>query len=78
MILRVLAPVTARELLAETGQAGPSWPPEPDSSAEREAAHAVTAALERRVTADVADCHRQAQPRQGAPRRMRWLTHLFR
>jgi 1-acyl-sn-glycerol-3-phosphate acyltransferase len=78
IVLRALPPVTARELVGETvGASDRAWPPAPDSVAERELAHAVTAALERRVAADVADCHQLVEPAPGARRPMRWLTHLF-
>jgi 1-acyl-sn-glycerol-3-phosphate acyltransferase len=78
IVLRVLPSATARELVGDAADAsGGAWPPEPDSIAEREVAHAVAAALERRVAADVADCHRLVEPAPGARRPMRRLTHLF-
>jgi 1-acyl-sn-glycerol-3-phosphate acyltransferase len=78
IVLRVLPPVTARELVGDAADgSSEAWPPAADSIAERELAHAVTAALERRVAADVADCHRRVEPPPGARRPMRWLTHLF-
>ena len=77
IVLRVLPPVTARELAGAADGSGGTWPPAPDSVAERELARAVTAALERRVVADVADCHRRVEPAPGARRPMRWLTNLF-
>lgn len=79
IVLRVLPPVTARDLLGATATVrGDAWPPAPDSIDEREMARAVTAALERSVAADVAACHRLVEPAPGARRPMRWLTHLFR
>ena len=78
IVLRVLPPVSARELVGDSADAaGRAWPPAPDSVAERDLAHAVTEALERRVAADVADCHRRVEPAPGARRPMRWLTDLF-
>jgi 1-acyl-sn-glycerol-3-phosphate acyltransferase len=78
IVLRALSPVTARDLAAAAGEVSDAaWPPAPDSTAEREIAHAVTAALERLVAADVADCHREVEPAPGARRPMRWLTDLF-
>ena len=79
IVLRVLPPVTARDLLGATATVrGDAWPPAPDSIDEREMARAVTAALERSVAADVAACHRLVEPAPGARRPMRWLTDLFR
>lgn len=83
IILRALPPVTAESLVvgptSGPGTAGSeAWPPAPDTPAEREAARVVTRALERYVAADVAACHRLVEPRPGARRPLRGLTHLFR
>ncbi len=77
IVLRALPPLTARELAEAAGVTGGDWPPAPDSTAEREVAHAVTAGLERYVAADVAECHRLVEPTPGARRPLRGLTHLF-
>jgi len=49
------------------------WVPE-----ERAAAHRIVEELHRRTVADVAECHRLAEPRPGARKPLRWLTGLFR
>ena len=68
IVLRVLPPVTARELAGDAADgSGEAWPPAADLIAERELAHAVTAALERRVATDVADCHRRRGAAAGSP-----------
>ncbi len=74
IVLRVLSPVTARELL---GLDPSGTLPEPWSRDERIAAHRVVAELHARAVADVAEVHLAAEPPPGAPRRMRWLTGLF-
>jgi len=78
ILLRVLPPVTARQLLAHGGGDVDPWPPAVGSAAERDAARAVTDALERLVEVDVATCHRAVEPPPGARRPLRMLTHLFR
>ncbi len=83
IVLRVLPPVRAADMLEsesarEAGGSRPAWvPPAAGSPAERAAAHRVVAALERLVAADVAECHRVAEPAPGTARRLRGLTHLF-
>jgi 1-acyl-sn-glycerol-3-phosphate acyltransferase len=74
IVLRALAPVTARDLL---GVPPDSALPEPWAPDERTAAHRIVEELHRRTEADVAECHRLAEPRPGARRPMRWLTGLF-
>jgi 1-acyl-sn-glycerol-3-phosphate acyltransferase len=75
IVLRALPPLDPLELagLARTGDF-----PEPGSTAERDAAHRLTAAFAARVTGAVAEVHRAAQPPPGARRRGRFLTKLFR
>lgn len=52
--------------------------PAPGSSAERRAAHDLTAAFVARVAADVADAHARSAPPPGTRVRGRFLTTLFR
>jgi 1-acyl-sn-glycerol-3-phosphate acyltransferase len=75
VILRVLP---ALDPWALAGLADGEAAPEPGSSAERRAAHALTAAFAERVAADVADVHQGSLPPPGARRRGRFLTTLFR
>lgn len=74
IVLRVLPPVTARELL---GIASGDPLPEPWSPEERAAAHAIVAKLHERSASDVAECHVLAEPAPGARRPLRRLTGLF-
>jgi 1-acyl-sn-glycerol-3-phosphate acyltransferase len=75
IVLRALPPLDPIEL---AGIAGTGDPPEPGSTAERDAAHRLTAAFAARVADAVAEVHRAAQPPPGARRRGRFLTDLFR
>jgi 1-acyl-sn-glycerol-3-phosphate acyltransferase len=68
--LEVLPPVLARDLAAEASLSGAVLD-------ERDAAHAVAAALGSMVTEAVAEAHRATEPAPGARRRWRWLTHAF-
>jgi 1-acyl-sn-glycerol-3-phosphate acyltransferase len=74
IVLRVLPPVTARSLLGRSPDAAL---PEPWAPEERAAAHRIVEELHRRTVADVAECHRLAEPRAGARKPLRWLTGLF-
>lgn len=73
--LRVLPALDPREL---AGFAPGDPLPEPGSSAERRAAHALTEAFAARVAADVADVHARSTPPPGTRVRGRFLTTLFR
>jgi 1-acyl-sn-glycerol-3-phosphate acyltransferase len=75
VILRVL-PALDPWALAGLDDCGDA--PSPGSSAERRAAHALTAAFAERVAADVADVHARSQPPPAARKRGRFLTTLFR
>jgi hypothetical protein len=74
IVLRVLRPVTARDLL---GLASSTALPEPWAPEERADAHRIGEELHRRTVADVAQCHRLAESRPRARKPMRWLTSLF-
>jgi 1-acyl-sn-glycerol-3-phosphate acyltransferase len=74
IVLRVLPPVAARDL-AGLGP-GDALPP-PGSREEREAAHRIVAALHALTAGAVAATHNAAEPRPGARKRWRGLTHLF-
>ena len=74
IVLRVLPPVTARDLL---GLAPADPLPEPWTAEERAAAHRIVDALHERTAIDVAEAHGLARPRPGARRPLRWLTRLF-
>jgi len=75
VLLRVLPALDPWALagLIEGGSA-----PAPGSSAERRAAHTLTAAFALRVAPAVADVHRRSLPPPGTRRRGRFLTTLFR
>jgi 1-acyl-sn-glycerol-3-phosphate acyltransferase len=75
VILRVLP---ALDPWALAGLADGEPAPEPGSSAERRAAHSLSAAFAERVAADVADVHQRSLPPPGTRRRGRFLTTLFR
>ncbi|HYK95711.1 MAG TPA: 1-acyl-sn-glycerol-3-phosphate acyltransferase [Candidatus Dormibacteraeota bacterium] len=75
VILRVLPALDPCEL---AGLADGEAPPAPGSSAERRAAHMVTAAFADRVAPGVAEVHLLASPPPGTSRRGRFLTTLFR
>jgi 1-acyl-sn-glycerol-3-phosphate acyltransferase len=75
VILRVL-PALDPWALAGLDDGGEA--PSPGSSAERRAAHALTAAFAERVASDVADVHARSLPPPGARKRGRFLTTLFR
>ncbi len=75
IVLRALPPLDPRDL---AGLAGPDDVPEAGSTAERDAAHRLTAAFAARVEDAVAEAHRAAQPPPGARKRGRFLTQLFR
>lgn len=75
VILRVLP---ALDPWALAGLANGEPPPEPGSSAERRAAHALTAAFEAAVAPAVAEVHQRSLPPPGTRRRGRFLTTLFR
>jgi 1-acyl-sn-glycerol-3-phosphate acyltransferase len=71
IILRVLEPVTARELGSLEHDAAL---PSPGTAAERELASRITKRLEAIVAEPVADVHRRAEPPPGTRKRWRWLT----
>ena len=75
VILRVLP---ALDPWALAGLADGDAAPEPGSSEERRAAHALTAAVAERVAADVADVHARSLPPPGTRKPGRFLTTLFR
>jgi len=75
VILRVLP---ALDPWALAGLADGEVAPEPGSSAERRAAHALTAAFAERVAAAVAEAHARSTPPPGTRKRGRFLTTLFR
>jgi 1-acyl-sn-glycerol-3-phosphate acyltransferase len=74
MMLRILEPVDAQELL------GTAWTgrPEPDSRAELDVAAKLTAALSARISAAVAEMYPSTQDAAATPRRWTWLTRLMR
>jgi 1-acyl-sn-glycerol-3-phosphate acyltransferase len=74
IVLRVLPPMTARELAGQ--RPGDTVPP-PGSREEREAAHRIVSALHALTAEAVAATHVAAEPRPGARKRWRGLTHLF-
>lgn len=69
--MRILPAVRAMDLAAEASLSGAV-------TDEREAAHAVAAALQVLTVDAVADVHRATEPAPGARKRWRWLTHAFR
>ena len=69
--LRVLPAVRAADLAAEASLSGAVQD-------ERDAAHAVAAALHALTAEAVAEAHRATEPPPGTVRRWRWLTHAFR
>lgn len=72
--LRVLGARTVRDL----GGLDPAASlPAPGSLGERALAHRIGAELRRLTEADVAAAQAACAPPSGAPRRWRWLTHLF-
>ncbi len=74
IVLRVLPPITARELAGLLpGDALPAT----GSREEREAAHRVVSALHALTAEAVAATHVAAEPPPGARKRWRGLTHLF-
>ena len=75
IVLRVLPAI---EPLALAGIGSAEGLPEAGSTAERDAAHRLTAAFVDRVKDAVEDVHRAAQPPPGARKRGRFLTKLFR
>jgi len=75
VILRVLAPL---DPFALAGLRDDAPRPAPGSSAERAAAHRLTAAFAASVAADVADVHVRSMPPEGMTKRGRFLTTLFR
>jgi 1-acyl-sn-glycerol-3-phosphate acyltransferase len=68
--MRVLPAIRAADLAAEASLSGAV-------STEREAAHAVAAALHTLTAKDVAEAHRATEPPPGTVKRWRWLTHAF-
>jgi 1-acyl-sn-glycerol-3-phosphate acyltransferase len=70
-VLRVLVPVTAREL---AGLPADAPLPERGTLAERDLARRITAALAELVEGPVADVHAAAEPPPGTRKRWRWLT----
>jgi 1-acyl-sn-glycerol-3-phosphate acyltransferase len=73
--LRVLHPVTAREL----GGLAPEEPlPEPGTPAERDLARRITEELATLVALQVAEVHAASVPPPGARKRWRWLTTATR
>jgi 1-acyl-sn-glycerol-3-phosphate acyltransferase len=68
--MRVLPAIRAADLAAEASLSGAV-------STEREAAHAVVAALHTLTAKDVAEAHRATEPPPGTVKRWRWLTHAF-
>lgn len=75
IFLRALPPLDPLEL---AGLGGADDLPDAGSTAEREAAHRLTAAFAAHVQDAVAEVHRAAQPPPGARKRGRFLTRLFR
>jgi 1-acyl-sn-glycerol-3-phosphate acyltransferase len=75
IVLRVLAPLDPREL---AGLARGDPLPEPGSSAERRAAHALTVAFAERVGPSLPEVHARAEPIPGVRKRGSFLTKLFR
>ncbi|HEY8199146.1 MAG TPA: lysophospholipid acyltransferase family protein [Candidatus Limnocylindrales bacterium] len=69
--MRILPAVRAADLAAEASLSGAV-------TDEREAAHAVAAALHAMTVGAVADAHRATEPAAGARKRWRWLSHAFR
>jgi 1-acyl-sn-glycerol-3-phosphate acyltransferase len=69
--MEILAPVTGREL---AGLEADAPLPEPWSSAERAAAHRITAALHERTVDPVAAAHAATELPPGTRKRWRWLT----
>ncbi len=69
--MRILPAVRAADLAAEASLSGAV-------TDEREAAHAVAAALHALTVDAVADAHRATEPAPGIRKRWRWLTHAFR
>ena len=78
IVMRVLEPVSWRDLAAADGGAVPDAAPTPGSEEERRLAHRVAEGL-RAVTADaVRQAHEDAAPPAGARLRGTRLTNLFR
>ncbi|MET1232802.1 MAG: lysophospholipid acyltransferase family protein [Candidatus Limnocylindrales bacterium] len=69
--MRILPPVAATDLAAEASMSGAVMD-------ERDAAHAVAAAVHTLTAEAVAEAHRATEPRPGSTKRWRWLTHAFR
>jgi 1-acyl-sn-glycerol-3-phosphate acyltransferase len=69
--MRVLPAVAATDLAAEASMSGAVID-------ERDAAHAVAAAIHTLTSEAVAEAHRATEPQPGSTRRWRWLTHAFR
>lgn len=74
ILLRVLPPMTARELAGLSP--GDAVPP-PGSREEREAAHRVVSALHAHAAEAVSATHVATEPPPGARKRWLGLTHLF-
>jgi 1-acyl-sn-glycerol-3-phosphate acyltransferase len=74
IILRALPPTTARAL---AGIAPMDVLPEPDSPAERDAAHRIVGKLHELTAPSVVETFRAAEPAPGARKRFRRLTTLF-
>lgn len=75
VLLRVLPPMDPRAL---AGLEPDAAPPKPNSSAEVRAAHALTEAFAATVAPAVAEVHARSVPPEGARKRGRFLTTLFR
>ena len=69
--MRILPAVLAADLAAEASLSGAIRD-------ERDAAHAVAAALHALTAEAVAEAHRATEAAPGTVRRWRWLTHAFR
>lgn len=74
ILLRVLPPVTAREL---AGLRPEDAVPAPGSREEKESAHRIVAALHALTADAVTATHIAAEPGPGARKRWRGLTHIF-
>jgi 1-acyl-sn-glycerol-3-phosphate acyltransferase len=74
IIVRILPPTTAPELL------GASWSvdPQPGTRAELQMAHALTDAIAARIDAALGEAYPRTVDPPDHPRRWTWLTRLFR
>jgi 1-acyl-sn-glycerol-3-phosphate acyltransferase len=75
IVLRVLPAVSVPEL---AGLAPGLAVPPPDSAEERDVTHRATKRLHALTAPAVAETHLAVEPKPGARRSMRWLTHAFR